>query len=417
MGTDHSDASRRLLPARAMPRPPRLLVCTDTYPPQVNGVSVVTALSVTGLRERGWEVTVVSPRYPAPRAHAFPPDTTTDAAEASIPSAPMPGYPDIRLALPTDRPVAAAIRDARPDLVHSATEFVIGRIAQRLARAAGIPAVSSYHTDFSRYTEAYGVGWLRPTVSRYLADFHRRSRRVYTPSHVAKGDLAKIGVQHVEVWGRGVDTRLFSPARRSEALRSVYGNRDTFVLLHVGRMAAEKGVDRILSAFELARRSLPAGAIHLVIAGSGPREDALRHASGEGVTFLGNLDRTDVLPRLYASADAFLFASLTETLGLVVLEAMSSGLPVIAIPAGGVADHLRDNYNGVACRVGDPADMAAAIVRLALDRTRTRRLSIGARATAEALDWSLELDALDRSYREVAFAGMAPDLTGLRATA
>jgi glycosyltransferase involved in cell wall biosynthesis len=397
------------------PRPPRLLVCTDTYPPQVNGVSVVTALSVNGLRERGWEVQIVAPRYPAPRTHAFPADTpaNVNSGTTAIPSAPMPGYPDIRLALPTERPIAALIREFRPDIVHSPTEFVLGRIAQRLANAAGIPAVSSYHTDFSRYTEAYGVGWLRPSVSRYLAEFHRRSRRVYTPSHVARGDLAAIGVHDVEVWGRGVDTQLFSPHRRSEALRAAYGNRDTFVLLHVGRMAAEKGVDRIIAAFDLARQSLPPGAVHLVIAGSGPKEDELRESVREGVTFLGNLDRGDVLPRLYASADAFLFASLTETLGLVVLEAMSSGLPVIAVPAGGVADHLRDGVNGVACAASDVADMAAAIVRLALDRPRTRRLSTGARETAEALDWSRELDRLDSSYRDVAFAGRSPVPAGI----
>lgn len=389
-----------------MTRPPRLLICTDTYPPQVNGVSVVTALSVTGLRERGWEVAIVAPRYPAPRSVTFPADLETHdrwGTTKAIPSAPMPGYPDIRLALPSERPIATIIRDFRPDLVHSPTEFVLGRIAQRLAIAEGIPTVSSYHTDFSRYTEAYGVPWLRPTVSRYLAAFHRRSRRVYTPSHVAKGDLAALGVHDVEVWGRGVDTKLFTPDRRSEALRAAYGTRGTFVLLHVGRMAAEKGVDRIITAFTLARESLPPGAIHLVIAGSGPLEDPLRLSVHEGVTFLGNLDRTDVLPRLYASADAFLFASLTETLGLVVLEAMSSGLPVIAVPAGGVADHLRDGVNGLACEPNDAAAMASAIVRLVLDRGRTRKLSAGARATAEALDWSHELDALDRSYREIAF--------------
>lgn len=399
-----------------MSRPPRLLICTDTYPPQVNGVSVVTALSVRGLRERGWDVSVVAPRYPAPRTQAFPierPALEPNAGTIAIPSAPMPGYSDIRLALPAERPIAVMIRHFRPDIVHSPTEFVLGRIAQKLARAAGIPSVSSFHTDFSRYTEAYGVGWLRPSVSRYLADFHRRSRRVYTPSHAAKADLAALGVSDVEVWGRGVDTRLFSPHRRSEPLRAAYGNRDTFVLLHVGRMAAEKGVDRILAAFDLARQSLPAGALHLVIAGSGPKEDTLRESAHEGVTFLGNLDRGDVLPRLYASADAFLFASLTETLGLVVLEAMSSGLPVIAVPAGGVADHLRDDVNGLACSADDPADMAAAIVRLALDRVRTRRLAAGARATAEALDWSHELDALDRSYREIAFTDNRPGSLGM----
>ena len=176
------------------------------------------------------------------------------------------------------------------------------------------------------------------------------------------------------------------------------------------------GVDRIIAAFDLAWQSLPAGALHLVIAGSGPREDALRESVREGVTFLGNLDRAEVLPRLYASADAFLFASLTETLGLVVLEAMSSGLPVIAVPAGGVADHLRDDVNGVACAADDAGDMAAAIVRLALDRARTRRLAAGARLTAEALDWSIELDALDRSYREIAMPEQHPKPLAMHAS-
>ena len=155
-----------------------------------------------------------------------------------------------------------------------------------------------------------------------------------------------------------------------------------------------------------------------MIAGSGPKEDALRESAREGVTFLGQPRSGEVLPRLYASADAFLFASLTETLGLVVLEAMSSGLPVIAVPAGGVADHLRDDVNGVACAAEDTGDMAAAIVRLAVDRAPhppPRRRS--ARMTAEALDWSIELDALDRSYREIAWPDLHPKPLAMQASA
>jgi phosphatidylinositol alpha 1,6-mannosyltransferase len=166
-------------------------------------------------------------------------------------------------------------------------------------------------------------------------------------------------------------------------------------------MAAEKGVERILAAYALARAQLPDGAVHLVIAGAGPRADALRAQGAEGVTFLGNLDRQTVLPRLYASCDAFLFASLTETLGLVVLEAMASGLPVIAAPAGGVADHLRHGVNGLAYPPGDVAAMARAMVVLALDRSRLRGLARGARETAASLSWECELDRLDASYREM----------------
>jgi glycosyltransferase involved in cell wall biosynthesis len=386
-----------------MPRPPRLLICTDTWPPQVNGVSVVTALSVAGLQARGWECAVAAPRYPLPRFDAFAADGThhPEGGLTTIASAPLPVYPDIRMTLPADRRIADVLRRFQPDLVHCPTEFVLGRSGQRAAMARGIPVVSSYHTDFSRYTEAYGVGWLRPAVTRYLTRFHQRSRRVYTPSTVARDDLVALGLRHVEVWGRGVDTTLFHPARRSLPLRETYAAPDGVILLHVGRLAAEKGVDRILTAYARARTVLGAAAVHLVIAGSGPREDALRSEAPDGVSFLGNLDRTTILPRLYASCDAFLFASQTETLGLVILEAMASGLPVIAAPVGGVADHLHHGENGIAYEPGDVDGLAGAIVRLVMDRALARRLAAGARRTAELLDWECELDRLDESYRDV----------------
>lgn len=218
-------------------------------------------------------------------------------------------------------------------------------------------------------------------------------------------------MRHAEVWGRGVDTARFHPRHRSEPLRGAYGRRDTFIFLHVGRMAAEKGVDVILNAFARARTQLPAGAAHLVVAGAGPRADALRALGGDDVTFLGNLDRERILPRLYASADAFAFTSVTETLGLVVLEAMASGLPVIATPVGGVADHLRDGVNGIAVPPLDADAMARAMVALVLDRERALTLGYAARETAEALDWSHELDRLDASYRDV--LGSAPAQTAV----
>lgn len=382
-------------------RAPRALYCTDTYPPQVNGVSVVTALSVRGLRERGWDVTVIGPRYPTLRDPAFASEGDPATRHVTIASTVLPNYPDIRIAAPAYATVARIVREFQPDIVHCETEFVIGRMGQVAAGRAGVPMVTSYHTDFSRYTVAYGVPWLRPSVSRYLARFHARARRTYTPGLLARAELGALGIDHVEVWGRGVDVRTFAPVHRSHALREAWGPRERFTFVHVGRLAAEKDVDIILRAYDVARRRLPPGSVHLVIAGTGPREEALRAAAPEGVTFLGHLDRRTDLPRLYASGDAFVFASRTETLGLVVLEAMSSGLPVIAAPAGGVADHLRDDVNGLAYSAGDVAAFADAMVRLVLDDALGRRLAQGARRTAEALTWEAELDRLDESYREV----------------
>jgi glycosyltransferase involved in cell wall biosynthesis len=288
-----------------------------------------------------------------------------------------------------------------PDLVHCETEFIIGRMGQRAAARAGVPIVTSFHTDFGKYTEAYGMGWLRGTVSAFLGRFHRRALRTYTPSGPAREQVLALGARDVEVWGRGVDVDTFHPSRRSHVQRHLLGLGERFTFVHVGRLAAEKGVERIVEAFRIASASLPADSIRLVIAGSGPREASLRASAPRDVMFLGYLDRTRDLPALYASSDAFVFASLTETLGLVVLEAMASGLPVIAAPVGGVADHLRDGVNGLAYPPGDAEAMAAALVRLVLDRALARALGSGARATAEALTWSRELDRLDASYREV----------------
>ena len=389
---------------------PRVLYCTDTYTPQVNGVSVVTALSVAGLRERGWQVGVVAPSYPLqPPAgvRMFLDDFGSADYKVEIPSVPFPPYPDIRLAAPYFGRITRAVKEFQPDVVHCATEFLIGRLGQMAAQRADLPIVTSYHTDFSRYADAYGAPWLRPTISGYLARFHGRARRTLTPSAVSRADLLALGLQDVEVWGRTVDTEIFSPNRRDEGLRRRMGTEDSVLFLHVGRLAAEKGVHHIIEAFRLARASLPAGAIHLIIAGGGPEEGALRASAPEGVTFLGVLDRAKHLPRLYASADAFAFASTTETLGLVVLEAMASGLPVIAPAAGGVADHLRHEENGLEVAAGSASEMARAMVRIVMDRVLRDTLALGARRTAEGLSWQGELDRLDVSYREVCGAHAA----------
>ena len=383
---------------------PTVVYCTDTYPPQVNGVSVVTGLAVAGLRKRGWRVVVIAPRYPKePQigVRQFVNDFGTADHHVEIPSVPFPPYPDIRLAAPAYGRIADTIQSFKPDLVHCATEFMIGRLGQTAALRAGVPLATSYHTDFARYTEAYGAPQLRKAVSGYIARFHRRGVRTYTPSEAARGDLLDLGVQDVEVWGRTIDIRAFSPDKYDPLLRVLNGWERKFVLLHVGRLAAEKGVHRILDAFAVARDLLPVGSIHLVIAGGGPEEAALRRAAPPDVTFLGVLDRERALPQLYASADAFVLTSLTETLGLVVLEAMASGLPVIATPAGGVAEHLHHGENGLAYPPGDVREMAHAMVRLVMNPDIRDKLALGARETAEGLNWEGELDRLDASYREI----------------
>jgi len=377
----------------------RILFCTDTYPPQVNGVSVVTALSVRGLLARGWECEVISPRYPADTNGLVVDDG--GARVTTIASVPAPVYKEIRLAAPAWGTVREVAERFRPDLVHCATEFVVGRLGRRAARLLGVPWCTSYHTDFARYAASYGVPWLRGPIARNIAAFHASARRTFTPSLPAKNDLAALGVHTVEVWGRGVDIEQFHPRKRSLAARQGFHLGSAFTFVHVGRLAPEKNVECLLDAYQMLEQSLPPDSVRFIIAGTGPSLPALKARASRSVTFLGTLDRVHSLPALYAASDAFLFASTTETLGLVVLEAMASGLPAIATPAGGVADHLRDDVNGLAFPAADAFACAAAMRRLMLDREALERLRRGARATAESRSWEMEFDRLDAAYREV----------------
>ncbi len=375
----------------------RVLYFSDTYPPQVNGVSVVTDLSVQGLTTRGWDVGVVAPRYPAGT------DVFGGGRPEVIlapPSWPMPGYPEIRVMAPAWIQALQTGRRFAPDLVHCATEFVAGRLGQWVARKLDVPMVSSYHTDFGRYMSSYGVPRLQGAMTRYLTRFHQRADRTLTPSMATRAELLDRGVDRAVLWGCGVDSARFHPAKRSTELRWSLAGDDAFTFLHVGRLAPEKSVDRILAAFARCRARLDIP-VKLIVAGDGPSRAEMMKSAPPGVTFLGFLHRTKDLPGLYASADAFVFASETETLGLVVLEAMASGLPVVAAPAGGVADHLRHRVNGLAYRPGDVDQMADYMVELATTSNLRRTLAEGARRTAVNLSWDREFDRLDACYREV----------------
>lgn len=386
----------------------RILFCSDTFPPQVNGVSVVTALSIRGLQARGWTCAVVAPAYPPAGSEPTIVDIS-NIPRVDVPSVSLPVYPEVRLCSPVAPEVERFARAFRPTLIHAATEFVIGRHGRRLARVLGVPFCTSYHTDFARYTAAYGMPWLRGPVTRWIRAFHADAVRTFTPSAPARADLLRLGLRDVEVWGRGVDDEIFHPGRRAQGLPRLpqpVGESAPFTFLHVGRLAPEKNVELLLRAFARLEAARPAGSVQLVVAGTGPSLPALRRLATPGVTFLGTLDRERELPNLYAAADAFLFASETETLGLVVLEAMASGIPVIAAPAGGVADHLRDGENGLAFPPGDEDACFDAMRRLLDDASLRARLRIGARQTAESRSWRAELDRLDLSYREVLAMGV-----------
>ena len=377
----------------------RILFCTDTFPPQLNGVSVVTAAMVTGLRARGWECGVMSPVYEAAEPTVRP--EPADVPRFGVRAWSWPPYPDVRLAWPSRRRVGALLDSFRPDVVHCATELLIGRAGLLEASARGIPVCTTYHTDFSRYCDAYGVPLLRPLVRRWIGRFHRRATRTLVPSRTAQRDLSALRISGTDVWGGGIDVEHFHPRHFSLLTRHRFAMGPAFTFLFVGRLAPEKNVELLLEAFARLQATRPAHAVRLLIAGTGPSEAALRARAGAGVTFLGAVDRTTDLPALYASSDAFVFASETETLGLVVLEAMASGLPVIACQAGGVADYLEHARNGLAFTPGNVDGCTSAMARVMDDASLHERVRSGARATAESMSCTRELDRLDTMLREL----------------
>ncbi|MCA2989006.1 MAG: glycosyltransferase family 1 protein [Gemmatimonas sp.] len=378
---------------------PRLLVCTDSYPPQLNGVSVVTAAMVTGLSARGWECAVLAPAYPP--ALTAPLSQPVTLRHVALPSRSLPAYRDVRLVWPPLRHARQIVRDFRPDVVHCATEFTVGWAGLRAARAYDVPVVTTHHTDFSRYCDAYGVPFLRPVVQRWLGRFHRRAHHTIAPSAAVERTLRAMHVGHTTVWGGGVDTTHFSPRHFSLLSRHRYAMGADFNFLHVGRLAPEKNVEFVLDAFAHLRNRFRDRRLRLIIAGAGPSERRLRERAGDDVMFLGAVDRERDLPALYASADGFVTASETETLGLVVLEAMASGLPVVACHAAGVGEHLDHARNGLAFAPGDMSGCVSAMSRLVADASLHERLRAGARAAAESMSTDRALDQLDALLRTV----------------
>ncbi|WP_291162966.1 glycosyltransferase family 4 protein [Gemmatimonas sp. UBA7669] len=385
------------------PRRPRLLMATDSWTPQVNGVSVVTATMVDGLRDAGWDVDVLAPRL----ARDLPP-TDGESGPRWLDAVSLPGYADVRVARPQWARVREAFDRVQPDVVHCATEFVVGRMARIEATRRGIPFTTSYHTDFARYTRSYGIAWLRTPVSRWLTHSHRRAALTFTPSDSACQDLHARGLRRVAVWGRGIDTVHFHPRHRRRDAHEAPGARAPFTFLYVGRLAPEKNLPMLLDAFLAVRAARPDVPMQLQLVGDGPLTGWLRNwiqRNAAGVVHcLGARSRETELPQLYADADAFVFASTTETLGLSVLEAMASGTPVVAVPAGGVGEHVIDGVNGLTCSADHPSTISAAMTRLLDDPGLRLRLGCGARRHAERFGAEAERRRLDRLMRRVLVA-------------
>jgi len=365
----------------------KISLVTDTSLPEVNGVTTVLARMRRGLRDRGHQVQVIAPRYPLPG-----PDDEGVLRRASIP---CPGYASVRLSWPWSGRVPAALDAHEPDLVHVVTEGPIGALGRRWALANEVPLVTSFHTDFPRYAARYLGAWAVGPVRRHLQRFHTPAAHTQTPSATTRDELLALGLPNPVVWGRGVDSRVFTPERRSDRRRADAGVAGRLVVLHVGRLAVEKDVTTMTAAFRLLQARF-GRRLAFWVAGDGPKAGEVR-AALPFAAHAGFLAR-ESLAELYADADLFVFPSPTETCGLVALEAMSAGLPVVAADQGGVRENVRTGINGLLVRAGDPVAFADAVAGLVADPAQRLAMAQAARAFAVACDWERELDALGPLY-------------------
>jgi phosphatidylinositol alpha 1,6-mannosyltransferase len=392
--------------AGRVPRPAtaaglRLALCTDTYAPQINGVARTLERLVQAVEARGGAVQVIT---------VDDPESQVDPRVERLAAIPFWAYPQLRVAAPALRAARRALEAFRPTLVHAATPFGVGLGARQAARQLGLPLVTSYHTHFTAYLRHYKLEALDGISWPFLRWFHNSGLRTYAPTETVRRELAAQGFERTAVWGRGVDPQRFNPSQRSAAWRAQQGiGRDELVALYVGRIAPEKGIGVLLDAMARVQAAWP-GRVRFVLTGDGPAEEKARALAPAGTVFTGRLTG-EALGRAYASADLFVFPSETETFGNVVLEAMASGLAVVAPDAGPTLEFA---HAGTAAlyRAGDAAALAAQVLALAGDDTARARLGHSARAEALRHDWDAIFDALVADYQDASRGAAAGPLAG-----
>ncbi|HXZ94181.1 MAG TPA: glycosyltransferase family 1 protein [Burkholderiales bacterium] len=359
----------------------RVAMVTETFPPEVNGVARTVGLMVDGLRERGHAVQLVRPRQHARDAAA----REGDFEELLRPGLPIPRYTQLKMGLPGARTLLHAWRSRRPHVVHIATEGPLGWSALSAAKSLGLPVVTDFHTNFHAYSRDYGIAWLKRPITSYLRRFHNRAGSTLVPTRELAAQLAELGFERLRIVGRGVDPEVFSPARRSAELRARWGAaEDTPVALCVSRFAREKNFPLVLEAYRAMRRLRPD--TKLVLVGDGPLFGELQRA-GVGCVIAGRLVNGE-LSAHYASADVFLFPSITETFGNVTLEAMASGLGIVAYDYAAARAHLEHDRSALLAPFDDRAGFIAQAERLAREPQLARRLGRAARELAQQLTWT-----------------------------
>lgn len=379
----------------------RIAYVTETWLPSINGVVTRLVATVVELVRAGHEVLVVAPTVSG--EHDRP-----DPAGAIIRHVPSVGLPFIYGGQQWGLPLPRAVRlldDFAPDLVHAVCPLLLGWAGVLHAQWRGLPLVCSYHTHVARYAHYYRLGFAERPVWALVRRAHRHAHVNLAASEASRDELQAQGVPDVGVWRGGVDLGLFHPRHASAAMRRrlAGGHPERRLCLYVGRLAAEKGIERLLPL------AAPGGPTHVALVGDGPARAELGRAfAGNQATIAGRMSGRE-LAAAYASADVFVFPSTTDTLGLVLLEAMASGLPVVAARTQAAQDLVGRASAGALFEAGDSRGLIAAVGRW-LDGPADRRL-IADGARRGVVTWGRATDELLGAYRR------AMTLAGRRAAA
>ncbi len=378
----------------AQPSSLRIAIVTETFPPEVNGVAMTLGRVVEGLLQRGHDVQVVRPRQQR-EANAHPRAGLDEVLSKGIP---LPAYGELRFGLPAKNRLATLWERRRPDIVHVATEGPLGWSAVAAARKLHLPITSSFQTNFHSYTQHYGMGLLKSPIEAYLRKLHNRTQATMAPTRAMVKALQSRGYNNVTLLSRGVAIDQFSPVHRSAALRDTWGAQgDDPVVLLVGRLAKEKNVGQVVAAYRAIQRQIPRA--KLVLVGDGPMRSALQESCPEAY-FAGVRTGLDLAAH-YASADIFLFASLTETFGNVVPEAMASGLAVVAFDIAAAREIITSGSNGQLIAPGDDLGFVNAAVKLATDPERLSRYRAAAVEGVADRSWDSVFDTFVLTLRQV----------------
>jgi glycosyltransferase involved in cell wall biosynthesis len=323
-------------------------------------------------------------------------DPEVDLRLSAVAEIDVPFYPGLQIGVPSLPAAVQTLADGDFDAIHVCSPGPAGIAGVLVARALGLPLVGSYHTELTAYAGLRsGQRQVADAMGLAVNAFYNACDIVLSPSLASDAALAGIGMGAEKIlrWDRGVDTSRFDPALHDKGLLA----QETINVLYSGRITREKGVDLLAEAFLLARERNPR--LQLVLAGGGPEEERLRERLGDAATFLGWLEGTE-LARVYACADLFFFPSATDTFGQVILEAQASGLPVLAVAAGGPLSLIEDGVTGL-LREADAAVLAGALVELASSPLLLERLSRAALASVRQRTWERCLERLAEGYERV----------------